>query len=98
MTTCRDLNFRFQRKKWRIFLVKMRSGWGRNRTADTRIFSPLLCQLSYPAEVRTRAMPERGWSLCRKRLPEQAEACGASLWLAVRDRTQARRLRHGAVG
>jgi hypothetical protein len=24
-------------------------GWGRNRTADTRIFSPLLCQLSYPA-------------------------------------------------
>src|SRR5207237_4040263 len=27
------------------------SGWGRNRTADTRIFSPLLCQLSYPAEV-----------------------------------------------
>jgi hypothetical protein len=25
------------------------SGWGRNRTADTRIFSPLLCQLSYPA-------------------------------------------------
>jgi hypothetical protein len=26
-----------------------RCGWGRNRTADTRIFSPLLCQLSYPA-------------------------------------------------
>src|SRR5438552_5768678 len=26
-----------------------RYGWGRNRTADTRIFSPLLCQLSYPA-------------------------------------------------
>jgi hypothetical protein len=24
-------------------------GWGRNRTADTRIFSPLLYQLSYPA-------------------------------------------------
>ena len=24
-------------------------GWGRNRTGDTRIFSPLLCQLSYPA-------------------------------------------------
>src|SRR6266446_8284636 len=24
-------------------------GWGRNRTADTWIFSPLLCQLSYPA-------------------------------------------------
>ena len=26
-----------------------RYGWGRNRTADTWIFSPLLCQLSYPA-------------------------------------------------
>ena len=26
-----------------------RGGWGRNRTGDTRIFSPLLCQLSYPA-------------------------------------------------
>ena len=25
------------------------NGWGRNRTADTWIFSPLLCQLSYPA-------------------------------------------------
>ncbi len=24
-------------------------GWGRNRTADTWIFSPLLCRLSYPA-------------------------------------------------
>ncbi len=24
-------------------------GWGENRTPDTRIFSPLLCQLSYPA-------------------------------------------------
>ena len=24
-------------------------GWGRNRTADTRIFSPLLYRLSYPA-------------------------------------------------
>src|SRR5439155_334975 len=24
-------------------------GWGRNRTGDTRIFSPLLYQLSYPA-------------------------------------------------
>src|SRR5437899_12589136 len=26
-------------------------GWGRNRTGDTWIFSPLLCQLSYPAFV-----------------------------------------------
>ena len=27
-------------------------GRGQNRTADTRIFSPLLYQLSYPAEGR----------------------------------------------
>ena len=26
-----------------------RSGWSRDRTGDTRIFSPLLYQLSYPA-------------------------------------------------
>ena len=43
---------RFQREKWSVFPLKMRYGWGRNRTADTRIFSPLLCQLSYPAESR----------------------------------------------
>src|SRR5207244_10691192 len=29
--------------------ISHRCGWGRNRTADTWIFSPLLCQLSYPA-------------------------------------------------
>ena len=28
-------------------------GWGENRTPDTRIFSPLLCQLSYPAVAKT---------------------------------------------
>ncbi len=35
-------------------------GWGRNRTADTRIFSPLLYQLSYPAagEDARAAHPE----------------------------------------
>ena len=27
-------------------------GWGRNRTGDTRIFSPLLYQLSYPAVAK----------------------------------------------
>ena len=32
-------------------VVRLENGWGRNRTADTRIFSPLLCQLSYPAET-----------------------------------------------
>jgi hypothetical protein len=35
----------------RIFPLKKGYGWGRNRTADTRIFSPLLCQLSYPAVI-----------------------------------------------
>ena len=32
-------------------------GWGRNRTADTRIFSPLLYRLSYPASRRTHPRP-----------------------------------------
>ncbi len=31
------------------------SGSGRNRTADTRIFNPLLYQLSYRAVTRVRA-------------------------------------------
>ncbi len=30
------------------------SGWTRNRTGDTRIFSPLLYQLSYPALAQRR--------------------------------------------
>src|SRR2546423_82513 len=30
-------------------LPNEKRGWGRNRTGDTRIFSPLLYQLSYPA-------------------------------------------------
>src|SRR6266480_4627837 len=45
-------------------------GWGRNRTADTRIFSPLLCQLSYPAVVSRKVDVEKspsnvGRSLCK---------------------------------
>ena len=31
------------------YLIIKGSGWTRNRTGDTRIFSPLLYQLSYPA-------------------------------------------------
>jgi hypothetical protein len=31
-------------------IAAVRCGWGRNRTADTWIFSPLLYQLSYPAK------------------------------------------------
>ncbi len=49
-----------------------RCGWGRNRTADTRIFSPLLCQLSYPAVARDwsagdhyAAIPFLGKASCR---------------------------------
>jgi hypothetical protein len=50
-----------------FYLCKRGSGWGRNRTADTRIFSPLLCQLSYPAvasslrqEVHYASFPKSG--------------------------------------
>ena len=32
-------------------------GWGRNRTGDTWIFSPLLCQLSYPAFANALRVP-----------------------------------------
>src|SRR6476469_4916876 len=28
-----------------------------------------------PSRVALERLPKRGWSLCRKRLPEQAEAC-----------------------
>jgi hypothetical protein len=38
-----------QRAFLSCFSLAKRCGWGRNRTADTWIFSPLLCQLSYPA-------------------------------------------------
>ena len=30
--------------------------WGRNRTADTGIFSPLLYQLSYPGEPKVKPL------------------------------------------
>ena len=43
----------------RILPLKTGFGWGRNRTADTWIFSPLLCQLSYPA-VTAPIMWRRG--------------------------------------
>ena len=31
-----------------VNLLKRNGAWGRNRTSDTRIFNPLLYQLSYP--------------------------------------------------
>ena len=40
--------------------MKNGSGWGRNRTADTWIFSPLLCQLSYPAVIDVVSSSRRG--------------------------------------
>uniref|UniRef100_E6PJS8 Uncharacterized protein n=1 Tax=mine drainage metagenome TaxID=410659 RepID=E6PJS8_9ZZZZ len=36
-------------------------GQGRNRTADTRIFNPLLYRLSYLAENWTRALGAASW-------------------------------------
>src|SRR3954467_9536880 len=41
-------SFNISARKW-PFGCGERGGWGRNRTGDTRIFSPLLYQLSYPA-------------------------------------------------
>ena len=39
-----------------------KGGWARNRTADTRIFSPLLYQLSYPAKwLKRRRLRLAGW-------------------------------------
>ncbi len=38
-------------------------GLGQNRTADTRIFNPLLYQLSYRAEVKIIAEPNRLFGL-----------------------------------
>src|SRR5437660_1654802 len=54
-------------------------GWGRNRTADTRIFSPLLCQLSYPADLRCRYRDASrgGCSLKQKTLNPQRRVAAA---------------------
>src|SRR5437879_3501155 len=56
-------------------------GWGRNRTADTRIFSPLLCQLSYPADLRCRYRDASrgGCSLKQKTLNPQRRVAAAVL-------------------
>ena len=44
-----------------VLPVKRGFGWGRNRTADTWIFSPLLCQLSYPAAIDVD-LAQRRWA------------------------------------
>jgi hypothetical protein len=56
-------------------------GWGRNRTGDTWIFSPLLCQLSYPA-ANDEVCRLVGLSLCNNvivgqalRLPRPGRRC-----------------------
>ena len=61
------------------FRLSHRRGWGRNRTADTRIFSPLLCQLSYPAELRChyRNASRGGCSLKQKTLNPQRRVAAA---------------------
>ena len=50
-----------------------RGGWRRTRTADTRIFSPLLYQLSYPAACGTRPRGRRIYAAPR---PSRLEGCG----------------------
>src|SRR5438552_7261510 len=57
-------------------LSLQRCGWGRNRTADTWIFSPLLCQLSYPAVRLTIACESRAFTM-------QNSGCRASASLAA---------------
>src|SRR5205085_11091691 len=51
-------------------LCFQKCGWGRNRTGDTRIFSPLLYQLSYPA-ARMLTMQQ---SVCRASVTPNDEA------------------------
>ena len=41
------ITFRKKNKKRELFVLSFSSGATRNRTGDTRIFSPLLYQLSY---------------------------------------------------
>ena len=59
---------------WTEVILWEGSGWSRNRTGDTRIFSPLLYQLSYPAISKKKAAeyvmaksrgPRRGWHYVR---------------------------------
>jgi hypothetical protein len=68
--TCNDRVIDKARKKhfvdWRkcLILLKKTGGLGRNRTIDTRIFNPLLYQLSYRASAdsitaRTAIMARR---------------------------------------
>ena len=59
---------RKQKRAVRPFLIQpleFNGGRGRNRTADTGIFNPLLYQLSYPAgNLATKAQP-RGLLMLR---------------------------------
>ena len=47
-------------------LEQQNGGLGRNRTTDTRIFNPLLYQLSYQANERSRII-HHIFVLCRRR-------------------------------
>ncbi len=57
------------------------NGWGRNRTADTWIFSPLLCQLSYPAvaDVDLESRSRRGLSVKQKTSNAQPSLAGVAV-------------------
>ena len=48
------------------YCLNQERGWGRNRTGDTWIFSPLLCQLSYPAFANAPRLPARMSGLLTK--------------------------------
>src|SRR5439155_6624274 len=56
-----------------FYLRKRGYGWGRNRTADTRIFSPLLCRLSYPAATTLILRRALGFPLCSN--PVAGQGC-----------------------
>ena len=49
------------------YFIKINGGSGRNRTADTRIFSPLLYRLSYRALLKWRSRPGSNRHLLRDR-------------------------------
>ncbi len=72
------LNTRRRIKGHVYFIVAFEvGGWGRNRTADTRIFSPLLYRLSYPANGQPASQLWIVYSACFNACPGVA-FCTAS--------------------
>ena len=44
-------------RRWKNYFRQKKNAGGQNRTADTRIFSPLLYRLSYPG-IKGRILPD----------------------------------------